>query len=655
MSTIRILGWTSTGFRCPDHEVSLEKPSKKPYAVTLIQMPNGTGKTTTLELLRASLSGRTQWGREELLALRSRDQPRTAVFVTRLLVDEKRATVRMAVDFVSRSVTFQTTKGGSKQEGFKPPTAVARVFTPEFTPFFIFDGELAQRLLDENGVRAEQAIDAHFQLSLLQRLSVLLTTYWEKMAAGKAKAMTGLTRRRNRLSDLERRRKVLETDRAQLLITRDSQSIERDRLRADWDEAFNRDRTAREQKQHLDQEHGRAAQNVERAVIATLELARELHAVAPNLAAEMVALRDNLDTLKLPEYAAKEFFEELAAAESCVCGEPMTEARRAAVIARKGMYLGQEDAGVINNVKSDIKVFVEGQPDAPSGLRASIETLEGSVRERDELATELLALEAKRLAEGDAEIAEKKSRFDAAEAQLSKTTLRIAEIDRAASPDDGDDSDCLAAIIALQAKAEADFAEITKTRETRQKVGELAEILLAAVSKARAEVREELVDATNARLKGLLSLTPIRLRGIGTSLVLDGQAKASQGQTLALGYAFLLSLFENGQLDLPFIVDSPTGALDLRVRREIAKILPQISNQLVLFTTSSEKDQFVPILHAAAKGNLQYMTLVRLSEASLKLLPSTSDSTRIQKTQNGALVCSKRFFERFDTATLDEK
>ena len=50
-TTLRILGWKAKGLRCPDHEIELLGGRDRLFGVSLIQMPNGTGKTTTLELL----------------------------------------------------------------------------------------------------------------------------------------------------------------------------------------------------------------------------------------------------------------------------------------------------------------------------------------------------------------------------------------------------------------------------------------------------------------------------------------------------------------------------------------------------------------------------------------------------------------------------
>ena len=53
---IELLGWSSVGLRCPDVEIQLTMHGKV-APVSLIQMPNGTGKTTTLDMLMATLNG----------------------------------------------------------------------------------------------------------------------------------------------------------------------------------------------------------------------------------------------------------------------------------------------------------------------------------------------------------------------------------------------------------------------------------------------------------------------------------------------------------------------------------------------------------------------------------------------------------------------
>ena len=69
-TTLRLLGWKVQGLRCPDHEIDCCNSSDMPARITLIQMPNGTGKTTTLTLLRAALSGAAEeWDAQTVRSL----------------------------------------------------------------------------------------------------------------------------------------------------------------------------------------------------------------------------------------------------------------------------------------------------------------------------------------------------------------------------------------------------------------------------------------------------------------------------------------------------------------------------------------------------------------------------------------------------------
>ena len=110
-AVMRILGWKAQGLRCPDHEISCADAEGNPYPVSLIQMPNGTGKTTALALLRAALSGAAidqGWDRHTISEFRKRnsDQP-DGLFEVRLLLNDRRATVVMVFDFENGRIIVQ--------------------------------------------------------------------------------------------------------------------------------------------------------------------------------------------------------------------------------------------------------------------------------------------------------------------------------------------------------------------------------------------------------------------------------------------------------------------------------------------------------------------------------------------------------------------
>ena len=184
---LNILGWSASNLRCPDHEISLCIPnSQTPYKVTFIQMPNGTGKTTTLELLRATLSGSgKEWTSEQVAEFRNSSNPaESGSFIVRLSLNDKLLTFELNFDFERERVKYRTTHGSTGiKDGFSPPPSIRKFLTSEFVSLFIFNGELARNLLDSKQTRARDAIDTLFQLSLLEEVASKFQKNWETHAA----------------------------------------------------------------------------------------------------------------------------------------------------------------------------------------------------------------------------------------------------------------------------------------------------------------------------------------------------------------------------------------------------------------------------------------------------------------------------------------
>jgi DNA sulfur modification protein DndD len=102
---LKILGWSAKGLRCPDHDLSFENGSGV-YKISLVQMPNGTGKTTTLKLLRAALTGPDIWKDDfdKVDQLRKNQQTEQGQFELRLLYNGRRLTIQMQFDFITKAI-----------------------------------------------------------------------------------------------------------------------------------------------------------------------------------------------------------------------------------------------------------------------------------------------------------------------------------------------------------------------------------------------------------------------------------------------------------------------------------------------------------------------------------------------------------------------
>lgn len=83
----------------------------------------------------------------------------------------------------------------------------------------------------------------------------------------------------------------------------------------------------------------------------------------------------------------------------------------------------------------------------------------------------------------------------------------------------------------------------------------------------------------------------------------------SEGQSLAVAYAFLTSLLADAPYQLPFIVDSPAVSLDTQVRREVGELIPDLFGQMIMFVISSEREGFADAFYS--RKNVRFLTIWR--------------------------------------------
>src|SRR5271157_5999341 len=209
-NSILLAGWEAEGLRCPDHKVSFEQHAELVYPVSLLQMPNGTGKTTTLHLLRATLSGAAQeeaWSPSKVRALSKRGSAQAAgSFRVTLLVDGRRVTICLNFDFDQGTATYTTTLSSGMKNGYKPPQQIEKFLVSQFVSFYVFDGELAELLLDTDRTDAQTVIENLFQLSLFSEVTASIGEYYDRQTAGRsATEERGLSRRTNRVQLLRTR------------------------------------------------------------------------------------------------------------------------------------------------------------------------------------------------------------------------------------------------------------------------------------------------------------------------------------------------------------------------------------------------------------------------------------------------------------------
>lgn len=654
-ATLQVLGWTAEGLRCPDHEISCLDERGVPNGVTLIQMPNGTGKTTTLTLLRLALSGR--WAKQapapaDLRKLQKKGGGPRGLFELRLMMNDQRVTIRLDFDFEAGRVRYRTTKGSGQGDGFDPPAEFRRFLNENFVNFFVFDGELAAQLLDDQSTNADLVVETLFQLRIVQNAGTKVGDYWEKRAEEGGDERAKRTRE-NKLGRIRERLTFLKREKRSLTREREVADGKLKAQRKAYNDEIAKGQASEREIREAETALEGASDEVRDQSVLALDSMRKPHMLSAVFAQEVYDLKLNLDRAKLPGAAAREFFQDLSSETYCVCGTLIDDDLREKIKERAANYLGSDEVGFLNAMKTDIDEAVGASREAPSAeLRSEIADLETKVSKQRDAHNVLDAL---RLAAESADPAVKaaKDEIDALEAQISDIDDRLERFD------DKDTQQTIAdtwGIDVMQKRYdvwEEKLAQASQTLELRQRRDILTGILTRAHGLARAGVMAEVCTDANARIADLLPDNDIRIERIDRCLVLEGQEGGSVGETLSVAYAFLATLFNRAEQQLPFVVDSPAGPIDLAVRPKIGELVPRLTSQFVAFTISSERERFIPKLKQASPAPIQYLTVFRRGKADLEA--QARATATVVETGDGVRVTGEAFFNAFQLETEEEQ
>lgn len=658
-ATLQVEGWEATGLRCPDHTFSFLIKKGRVAPITLIQMPNGTGKTTTLDLLRASLSGEAgEWDDAKVREYRKEGHGGdTGHFILKLLLPENhRLTIEMRFDFeggIVRYSTTMTTRG--KEKGFRPPRHLSRFLCPDFVPFFVLDGELANRLLDAGYADAQMAVRTLYQLQLLHHMAEGVERYWDEQTSGLATDKKALTQRQNKVDSLHKllkKRKKEEADtKAKYQQAKEKLQKKKTQFAADL---------AKQKEIGLKLEEGRECLSTASAAVkeksrAVMQSFRDVHGLSSAFAAEIADLKGSLDKAKLPESTAREFFEELAKEDLCVCGSILTDATREVIRQRAKHYLGSEDVAFLNTMKTSVAAAVGSDPEQPEkDLQSLVDELGKATEAEAEARTDLDELTAKGV-HSDPKLEQAIKEIHDLEQVVVELEEELARYDDASEDEDDEDTYSIKVLKERLDEAEKKLGEISGTLELKEKRDILVPLLQASLKKASDELSEEIRDKANQRIAHLMPHNAVRIKSVGTHVVLQNKASGSTGENLAVGYAFLATLFDQPEHKLPFIVDSPAGPIDMSIRKNAARLFPQLSHQLIAFTISTERDGFLdPLEKAMSKlgKNIQYLTMFRKGRPGLDA--SAAKEKDVKESDDGLWVSGRSFFENFQLEDEDD-
>ena len=548
-----------------------------------VMMANGTGKTTTMTLIKGLLDGSAKnWPVDYVKSF----APTTTTgdkgeFSITVKFDEKQYKYFLSLDYVNGIAKIETQAPPKGREtGLLLPTAIKGIFTPEFVSRFVFDGEQAKKSMDRTSNEADETIRYLYRLDELDEILAMnmnILTEIQNAEGGSTGTRGSLSNLRSRqkkvrdhIASLEKKQKQLNGD-----IARFSQEkIEKEKQRQELDKNYE---ALNKEKNEVIAEQEKNRGNVDVKITEIVSLVKTPYLVSEGLCNRMYEFGDAMKKLKLPKSSSKDFFTELAYAEKCVCDRCIGEKERDAILKNAERYLGSDHQAVLNNIKS---VLMGSTYD--ERLVAAFEELGKLQEQKTRLNARFADVEDKLIKAGGPQVEQLQSEIEVLIGQISsaQTQLKIIE-----SKDEDDETlteeNNLHKARRADAEYEVKIASTTKTNAALRKKNVVQDLVNEIKTQATAALKEEIIKKANDKISRVIKDDYIEIESIDGYIKLKDREGASDGQTLSIGYCFLGTLFEEAELEFPFVIDSPTGKMDFDKRQAVADIIPVVFNQMM--------------------------------------------------------------------------
>lgn len=610
---IKILGWEYENIRRIEKlTIDLTKADGSIYENTFIMMPNGTGKTTTLKLIRAMLTepGANNWKEKEVRSFRPTfKEASEGKFSLKVMFDEDIYYYVLHLDYDLGEVRYETSrvaKSGGLEDGHIIPLPLRGILNEEFVDRFIFDGEQAQKTLDTGSEEAERAILYLYQLDKLDHLCSRV----DKLIAIKQdEGNSKITVRSVSIYKGKAEKRKKKYDELCLKYAKASKELaskksKRNSYERRYQDIISKDEGMQKEQEELNQKKRELRRNVSESVGHIISYIRKPYNLHIDLHMRLQGLWQNMQTLRLPKNVAKEFFNELADSEICICGRCLGEREKRTILENADRYLGQNEFAVLNEVKTALKEY-----EIDKGLDIEKQRLQELLSEEQEVNNALDRLAVILAEKGNHEIMQVKNAVDELDGEieiLERECFKLNTTDYVGNTDLTPDNNIYLADKEMQ-KAKDSYNKVNGTYEFIIKAEKLKFYILSVKKSALEKLKAFIIQETNNKVKQIIKNDTVKIKNIIGHIIFEDRETLSEGQNLAVAYAYIGTLFEHAQNQFPFVVDSPAAALDLNMRREIATVMPGLFQQMIIFVTSGEKQGFVETYYK--RSDVKYYTI----------------------------------------------
>ena len=673
---VSIKSWQTENLRCPDMEVDLTSNGKIPK-VSLIQMPNGTAKSTLLELMKISLSGDPLKPSEVAEFQDPKTSPTKGFFELVLNLDDRSKkgdiSLKLFFDFKNKSIKYQTNNSAFKDDNdtssgvdnnYNPPNELRPYLQKQIIELFIMSGNKVERLMSES-TGAIEAIEAFTGQFLLKELITDVNEFYKSQVGGKKGGHTDGAHKKAR--DLE---SSLSKHLEKLVVRLDDlkqQKKEADEQIAAAESKLDGLGSSDEQFQKATEDKKEARDSLISKTVSARNMMMNPFFVSDAFAQRMVQFKENLETLKLPSNTSSEFFLELAnkSNDSCVCGTPLSDEMRSYLLAHKDDYLSAGYTSILNSVKGQIDTMNSSAQDYQNDDEWNDFEQAKSKFDRAETAfNRVMTLKAK----------DPTGRFKKAAEDLSTHTTvanrceeRIQILEKKHSAQDskiieksvknGDLTGVTSVDLCqkLLLKAEGDLAKIEGNLVLLNAKEKLVGILEDSYAESSKHITEEVMNIANKKLAVLTKNDPVTITSLERNIETNNGRDVSQGQSLATAYSFSTSLLERSKNQFPLLIDHPFEGLQAQTRKRVSKFIPEICHQFIGFIIDSEKTSTLWDQNDISKKtgfreiddlDIDYKTIFRITDATRQLADAVPHNSKIE-TKNCIITSDEEYFDAF--------
>ncbi len=642
-----LLGWKCEGLRCPDFNFELNKNSNA--LATFIQMPNGTGKTTTLRLLKRSLYNHEFKSTEiEEYQAKKNEFKKKGFFQAKFEVEGKIFYTKINFDFEKQDYSYSSS---ISDEGFKNnfrlPPEIENIVDKELIDLVFVDLEKdVKPMFRSYQTGAQEAIRKFCKINILKNVIKDFENFKNKkrkenIKSGSTKNQinTEETRENKIINKIAEVEKKVKEYKKYLHETQDKYDQGKKRLK----EIIDSDTQLKKKRKELEKRRDETKSKYENLLIKNFETIKNIGSYDSTLKKEIVDFADNLDYLGLPEEEVTIFFDKILKRKNCICGEELNDDKKKVIKNEMKSFISISEARIIAAIKAAVSENTKEKE--KSDLSENSSRIQDYSQELDALEQDIELIKDRALKD-DIELS-KENDFLQKERSKRKKYLDEVITQPWKAKDTEASTESLISLKEQKRIVEKKLADLSGTKDIEEKVSIISEILETAMDNAENEISKEITKECNKKIDKMFTKNPVFITSIKNYIVLDDQEEGSTGQEARIGIIFLLTILERSKIKFPLIVDTPVKGMDSAGTRRTARFISKLQSQFLCFIIDKDKPAFTDKFYEITDGKSNFITAFRRSEEFDKLAESESSNNNITTSYNGKVVDGYPFFEKF--------